>query len=252
MTIMLSASLGTTIAHAEVIGGANIRASFNGWLTPRTLPRSNLAPVSLHMKGTVRTSDGSEPPALKKVTIALNRHGKVSTKGLPLCRRSSIIATSTAQALAACHDALLGSGRFDAHIAIPTQAPFPARGQLFAFNSMRHDRHVILAHIFGMKPVPTSRVLILKFQRPGHGTFGTTLSMSLPEVAADWGHVTGFRLNLHRDYTYEGKQRSVINASCPAPKGFGSALFTAARGTYLLANGRQITRILTGTCRVRR
>jgi hypothetical protein len=238
-------------AQAEVDGGANVRVNFSAWLTPRALPRSEPAPVTLHLSGSLTTSDGREPPALRRVTVSINRYGRVSTKGVPACPRGALVATTTGQALTACRAALVGDGAFTAHIAIPEQAPFPSRGRVLALNSMRHGRPVVLAHIFGRDPVPTSQVLTMSFRRARRGRFGTTLSLTMPKVGDDWGHVTGFELNLHRRYRYRGRARSVISASCPAPNGFDSAVFAAARGTYFLADGRTINRVLTGSCRVR-
>lgn len=242
---------GATISQADVVGGANVRATFDGWITPKALPRAKPAPVALHLRGSLRTSDGKQPPQLRKIVFAINSHGIVSTAGLPVCRKSELVATTSAQALASCRDALIGEGRFNAHIAIPTQTPFPSRGRLLAFNSKHNGRKTILAHIFGTEPLPTVQVMTLTYQRPGKGTFGTTLALRVPEVGDDWGHVTGFSLNIQRRYTRGKRQRSVVSASCPAPRGFDSALFTAAKGTYYLADGRVITRVLTGTCKVR-
>jgi hypothetical protein len=252
--VALSASihLGGNPAGAEVFGGANVRASFDGWLTPHALPRSNLAPVALHMSGALSATEGNEPPQLQRVTIAINRNGRLFTTGLPICRQQAIEATTTKRALALCRGALVGGGIFTAHIGIPTQAPFPARGRMLAFNSVIHGRRVILAHIYGTRPVPTARVLVLNFLPRGTGTFGTTLSVMMPTLTEDWGYATGFQLTLQRRYDYRGQQRSFISASCPAPRGFGSALFAAAKGTYYLADGRQITRNLEGSCKVSR
>lgn len=241
----------STSANGEVFGGANVRASFNGWISPHALPRGSLIPVSLHMAGALSATEGQEPPQLQRLTIAINRNGRVSTAGLPTCRKNLIESSTTKQALAVCRPALVGSGTFTAHIGIPTEAPFPARGRMLAFNSVLHGKRVILAQIYGTEPVPTAQVLVLNFLRSGGGSFGTTLSVQLPTVTENWGYATGFQLTLHRSYNFHGRSRSFISASCPAPRGFGSALFTAAQGTYYLADGRAITRNLQGTCKVR-
>jgi hypothetical protein len=238
-------------AHAEVFGGVNVRASFNGWITPHALPRRSVIPVSLHMAGALSATEGREPPQLQRLTIAINRNGRVSTAGLPTCRLDLIRSTTTKQALSACRPALVGTGTFTAHIGIPTEAPFPARGRMLAFNSVLHGKRVILAQIYGTEPVPTAQVLVLNFLHSGGGSFGTTLSVQMPTLTENWGYATGFQLTLHRSYNVRGRNRSFISASCPAPRGFGSALFTAARGTYYLADGRAISRNLQGTCKVK-
>lgn len=251
IVVAVCAAFAGAVARAEVFGGSNVTATFHGWLTPHALPRGNLAPVALHMEGALSTTNGIEPPQLSRVTIAINRNGKLVTAGLPVCPKRLIEATSTAQALADCRDALVGGGIFTAHIAIPSQAAFPARGKMLAFNSVIAGRRVILAHIYGTDPVPTTQVLVLHFQRPDHGTFGTTLSVTMPAVAEHWGYATGFHLTLYRRYTYRHHLRSLISASCPAPRGFRVALFAAAKGTYYLADGRQVTRVLDGSCKVK-
>jgi len=45
---------------------------------------------------------------------------------------------------------------------------------------------------------------------------------------------------------------SLLSASCPAPKGIRKAPFKPARGTYHLAGGKTLTRVLSGTCEVGR
>ena len=243
--------LGVGLAQAGIFSGVNVRASFDGRLTPRALPRAGSAPVALQMKGALISTDEQEPPQLLRLAIAINRHGRVSTTGLPVCRVRSIEATTSEQALATCHKALVGAGRFTAHLAIPSQAPFPAEGKMLAFNSVLHGRRVVLAHIYGTDPVPTSQVLVMTYRHPGPGAFGTILSMRMPNLAVNWGYATGFKLTLHRRYTYRGRQRSFISASCPAPRGLSVALFAAAKGTYYLADGRTVSRVLDGTCTVR-
>jgi hypothetical protein len=246
---LLVAALGPA-ARADVIGGANVRVGFHGWLSPRQLPRHGTAPVALHVKGSVHLTHGGTPPDLDRVRIEVNRHAAISTAGLPACRPGPLLATTSKQALEACRPALIGDGLFRAHIAIPEQAPFPAHGRMLAFNSVSHGRHVILVHVFGRHPVPTGQVLTLSLRRAQGGTFGTVLSLKMPAVAAAWGHVTGFSLTLHRLYRFRGSRRSLISASCPAPSGFSSAVFPAARGTYFLGDGRTIRRLVSGTCHV--
>ncbi|HEX6987703.1 MAG TPA: hypothetical protein VF170_20150, partial [Planctomycetaceae bacterium] len=185
---IIVATLSVAIAEADVFGGANVRATFTGWLQPKTLPRTEQAPVALHLKGSLRTVDGGTPPQLERLTIAINRFGRVSTEGLPACQRRTLYARSTKEALARCRGSLVGTGRFRAFIAIPTQAPFPANGRVLAFFSREHGRRVILAHIYGRDPVPTANVLTLRFQRSDSPKYDTAMSLLMPDVGEDWGH----------------------------------------------------------------
>ena len=238
------------VARAEVVSGGNVRVSFRGWINPRTLPRAEPAPIALHIAGTVKPVGGRRPAALESVTVEINRHGVVSTHGLPVCPWRRLQSTTGEQALAICRDALVGTGSFTSHVDIPEQAPFPAVGRILAFNTRLHGRPSLAAHVFGKRPVPTSQVLPMSFRRAVHGQFGSRLDVEMPQVGPDWGYVTGFALTLERRYTFRGRRLSLLAANCPAPSGIREAPFKAARGTYHLAEGRTLTRVLSGTCEV--
>jgi hypothetical protein len=248
--LAVAAAAGAGLAGGAVFGGPNVRATFTGWLTPRSLPRAAGVPVSLHMRGQLEPREGHEPPQLRRIKIAINRHGRVSTWGLPACTPGRLDATDSKGALASCRGSLVGTGRFTAHVSVPEQSPFPAIGRVLAFNGVAAGHHVILAHIFGTDPVPTTQVLVMRFGHEHGGAFDTTLTSRMPEAAEKWGYATGFALTLDRRYTYRDRLRSVISANCPAPRGFTLAVFPAARATYELASGRTITRDLEGRCRV--
>ncbi|HEY5977038.1 MAG TPA: hypothetical protein VIT85_04200 [Solirubrobacterales bacterium] len=248
-TGMLAAAAGVA-AQAEVVTGGNARVSFHGRITPNVLPRVKPAPVALAVSGTVRPIGDGRPAGIRRVEIAINRHGVVSTRGLPTCKRRRVLSSTTGQALAACGDALVGSGHFRAHIDIPEQSPFPASGRMLAFNAVVGGRHVLLAHVFGTRPAPNSEVLVMRVRREESGQFGSTLIVKMPNVGNEWGYVTGFDLTLEREYRYRGRPRSFLSASCPAPEGVREAPFRAARGTFFLSEGKPVTQIVAGHCRV--
>ena len=87
------------------------------------LPRHTIAPISVGVLGTVKTLSGERPPALRKISIALNRNGHIDARGLPSCRIEELESASTAGALEACGDALVGSGDYAAATAFPDRNP---------------------------------------------------------------------------------------------------------------------------------
>lgn len=237
-------------AAADVVTGGNARVSFHGKITPRALPRGETAPITLRVAGSVKPFGGGRPAGIRRVEVAINRHGVVSTAGLPTCPRGQLISSTTKQALAACRDALVGVGHFSAHVDIPEQSPFPAAGKMLAFNAKVDGHRGLLAHVFGVKPVPNAEVLPMTVKEQKGGQFGSTLTVIMPQVGDDWGYVTGFDLTLQRDYRYRGHARSFLAASCPAPKGLKEVPFKAARGTFYLSEGNPVTETVSGHCRV--
>jgi hypothetical protein len=240
------------VAQADVVNGGNVSVSFRGWISPQTLPRSEVAPIALHFAGTVTPLEGQRPASLARVTVEINRHAVATTRGLPTCAWRRLLSTTSRRAMEICSDALIGTGHFSSHIDIPDQAPFPAEGRLLAFNSMKNGKPAVAAHVFGRDPVPTSEVLPMTFSRHGQGNFGPIVSVAMPNIGNEWGYVSGFDLTLKRRYRYRGRAMSVISASCPAPKDVHVAPFKAARGTFELAGGSTLTRTVSSTCKVGR
>jgi hypothetical protein len=249
--VLVLAGVGAATASGELIQQGNLQISFDGQITPKRLPRHGMAPVSVAMSAEIGTTDGSKPPQLQYITLEINRHGRLTPQGLPSCRRGQLAFATTHQALRRCRDALVGRGHVSAKIALPEQAPLPSEGELLAFNGHLHGHPVIYGHVYGATPLPITLVVPFAVARTG-GRFGTRLQAAMPQVAADWGYVTDFRMTLGRRYRAGGKRRSYLNAGCPAPKGFPGALFTLARGTYSFGDGRQLQSSLVRNCMVRR
>jgi hypothetical protein len=249
-TAALLCSALAVVTQAEVVQQGHLRVSFEGRLSPTTLPRSGAAPVSVSVGGKITTTDGASPPQLRRIAIAINRVGHLNRAGLPVCRLEQIQPSTTTGALEACPDSLVGKGRFSADVLLPDQAPFPSDGEIFAFNGTFRGRPAILAHVYGTEPAPTSYTLPFRIGR-GKGTFGTMLSVSLPNVTSEWGHVTGLSLTLGRRFTYRGQSRSYLTADCPAPAGFPGASFPFARASFGFSRGLTLDSTLVRNCRAK-
>jgi hypothetical protein len=234
-------------AAAEVTQKDGVRVAVDGSLAPRRLPRHGKAPISVDVSGRIGSTSPSGPPQLRTLQIAINREGRISSRGIPVCRLGRINPSTTKEAMAACGSSLVGEGHFSASVKLPRQSPFPSEGKILAFNGRLRGQPALLAHIYGTKPVPTSYVLPF-LVRPARGTFGTTLEASLPAVTGEWGFVTGISISLHRNFTFKGRRQSFLSAGCPAPAGFGAVAFPLLRTTFGFDGGLELTESLTRTC----
>jgi hypothetical protein len=241
---------GASLANAELVERGNLFVKFSGGIDPTALPRYEHAPISVRIDGTVRTLTGERPPALRFISIAINRGGRIETKGLPLCRRSEIEASTSARALKACGNALVGSGRYKAGVSFPEQEAFPLQGRILAFNARIEGRRAILAHIYGNNPYPNSRIFVFHI-RETHGTYGNVLTAALPKAINRNGYMKRIILNLRRDYVYKGKKHSYLAAACGAPSGSNLGVFPFVRVGMTFADGRKLASTLIRTCQVR-
>ncbi len=238
-------------ARGEVAQEGNVIVSFDGGISPRTLPRTEPAPVSVKIDSSFRSADGSDPPPqLREISIGINRGGKIFDYGLPTCQVSSIQPTTIQAARRICGGAIIGSGQVEVRIHLASQAPFTFTGPLLVFNAKpKGGERRILAQVYGIKP-PSAFVLPFKILKR-KGQFGTVIKTALPKSAQKWAYVTSFNMKLQRKYTYEGKRHSYVNASCSAPEGFPGAVYPFARAHFSFAGGNDVTTTLIRDCKVR-
>jgi hypothetical protein len=227
--------VGASFAQGAVIQDQGLRITVLSQIQPFKLPRVGTAPIAVFVSGHIATPSGEVPPQLQRMTIKVNRHGLLQSKGLPKCTPQEIEATSSNRALAVCGDALVGSGRFYATVVFPDQRPYPTRGRLLIFNGRVKGKPVLFAHIYTQNPFASSFVISFAIKHISQGPYGTELSASLPQALGNWGFVDRIKLTLKRKYTYGGQQLSYFNSGCPAPKGGKTASFSLAQASFSFA-----------------
>lgn len=243
------AAMAVAPAPAEVGQQAGIRVAFSGKLTPRALPRTGTAPVRVAVGARIVPVEGEPPPQLRRIEIEINRHGRLDRRGLPTCSYGELQPTTTADALRACGDALVGRGHFSSKVLLPEIAPFPSSAELDAFNGTYRGRPAILAHIYGTTPGPISYTIPFTISS-SHGEYGLKLSAPMPDFGSEWGYVTGLSLNLGRSFRSGGERRSYLAAGCPAPKGVSIGTFKFARVSFGFG-APTVSSTLLRSCRVR-
>jgi hypothetical protein len=240
------AALGA-LANAEVVQKGDIRVKFEGSLIPKALSRSGETPVRVAVGAKITALKASDPPRLRKISIAINSAGKFSLSALPVCTVRDIQPSTTQNALKACGPSLVGTGTFKAKVLLPQQASFPAGGKLYAFNGRYRGHPAILAHVYGTEPVPTSFTLPF-VMTTRKAELGTVLTASLAEATGRAGYITELSLELG---TSQGSGKTpYLSARCPAPQGFGAATFPFAKATLDFGD-RTLASTLTRNCEVR-
>lgn len=244
-------TVGVPIAPAEKVGSEGQVAAFNAKLSPSRLPRHRLAPVLIRTEGEFEATPENHLAQLKSLEVAVNRHGKLFTKGLPICRLNELVASTTKAALAACKGALVGHGRLRATSFFPEQPTAQFKATVLAFNGRRKGGGTrIFLHVHGSVPAPYTVVIPIEVRRT-RGTFGTSFFARMPGFARRWAYLTKFRFVIGRRFMAGGKEQSFLRASCPAPQGFDGAAFPFARATYRFLTTKTLRTTLVGDCHVR-
>lgn len=235
-------------SRAEVEQRDNLRVSFNADFVPHALPRFDPAPVKVQIEGKIATTDGSHPPALRRLEVEIHRNGKLSGEGLPVCRASALQSTSTQTAMARCGQSLVGRGSLSADVDLGRNVV--AAGKVLAFRSRRAGREVLLLHLFASVPVRFTLVVPLMISHRKSGQFGTVMRARIPRIGGIVS-VTEINLNIGRRYSFAGERRSYVSAACSAPTGSNLAIFPFARGNFRFEGHQAIRATLVRTCSVR-
>jgi hypothetical protein len=234
-----------------VVQGGGVRIAVLSQIKPYKLPRKAPAPIAVFLAGHLASAEGGIPPQLRRLQIEVNRHGLLRSRGLPVCRPAQVQPATTAQALRACGAALIGSGRFWAHIVLPEQGAYPTEGRLLIFNGRRYGRPVLLAQIYSHHPFDSGFLIEFSIRRIDRGAYGTELAASLPASLGEWGYLDRIKLTLRREYSYRSRRLSYFNAACPAPPGVERIPFPLARLRFDLAGGKRIGGVVEKSCGVR-
>jgi hypothetical protein len=251
LLVLLAAGMVVAPAAAEIVQKGDLVVSFQGSISPRTLPRKGTIPVGVTVAARIRRTDHGLPPSLRQISLQINRNGVLDRRGLPSCPIGRLQATDSNHALAACGAAQVGGGRVGGFVAFPEQRPLPFRSRALAFNGRLADgRPAILAHIYVPRPLPLTFVLAFSIERTP-GTFGTRLVATVPKRTRRLTHITRFVLRLHRTYRAGGERHSYLSAGCPAPPGFPGATFPLVRAGYRFDGEPPLATTLVRTCHVR-
>jgi hypothetical protein len=188
----------------------------NGGISPTKLPKHGIAPVTARIEGEVKTRDGSHPAALQDLEADVDRTIEVDAVGLPTCKENQLEASSSATAKKICGDAIVGSGTAEVEVAFPEQKPFRSTGPLLLFNGgVRGATTTVFLHAYVDVPAPTAVIVRATVTRIHEGRFGLRLKAHIPVVAGGAGSATAFDLKIGRRYSYKGRKKSFLSASCP-------------------------------------
>lgn len=195
---------GISIAKpVESVDGV-VETEFGGGFSPKTLPGEKPAPVAFFLWERIRTRDGSNPPALKKLRLVGDEHIEFDLKGRPICRssgRDQRLTTGDVQKQ--CGPSIVGTGRIEGGVVFLGERLIGFESDLLV---TKGSRSTLYAYADLSVPTPTLIVIPIEVKKIHRGRFGTEAVASLPTIAGGSGVVTFFKL---------GFKKGVLHATCP-------------------------------------
>lgn len=231
LALLVAAS---AFAKPKVVRVGNLFLRDNGGIFPTKLPKHKQVPIGAILNARIGTADGSHPPAVTSVIADFDKTIQVNAKGLPRCGKNQLVALPTTLAKRACRRSIVGSGEGEVEVAFPDQRPFSAKGPIVLFNGgVRKGTTLLFIHAYVAVPAPTAVIATVKITRIHRGHFGLHTVSRIPRIAGGSGSVTGFKLKIKRKFTYRGKRKSYLTASCPTGRYFAAGRVQFAEGTKL-------------------
>jgi hypothetical protein len=238
--------LGLLVAHA--VNAATVRVGTlvlraDGGFEPRLLPKRAFAPIRFQGYGEVKTTDGSQPPALTHVKLDFDRDGRLTTTGLPVCQPTELEAASPKQARRRCRGAIVGIGSLSADVPV-AGGRIALSSKLTLFNGPRQGGDpTVIMHAQAPAPVSETYVVTIPIERR-HGAWAYHAEFDVPPIAGGNGSLTYIEAKIGRHWRSGGVERSYVSARC-------SDYILQTQGYFSFADGNVIYGSVFKACRPR-
>jgi hypothetical protein len=233
VAILACAMLAEGAFGSAMVETRELRLKLNADFQPLNLPVHQFAPVRFEGYLDI-TKPGGEglPPTLKQVVVDFDRDGRLDVAGLPTCAPETISGASTEEARALCKGAMVGTGKLEALVALPS-GPVPTSSQLSLFNGPRQEGHpTVIVHARLNVPTTLTYAFVVPIEkRPGEFRYRTTFNV--PPLANGLAAITHIDIKVGRRYTAGGVKRSYVAARCSDHILRSHGIFTFTNGLVI-------------------
>lgn len=242
MLLIACVALLAGIGDAATVRVGRLVLRADGGFEPRLLPKRAFAPIRFQGYGEVKTTDGSQPPALTHVKLDFDRDGRLATTGLPVCQPTELESASPKQARGRCRGAIVGVGSIAADVPVAGSGRIDLTSKLTLFNGPRQggDPTVIL-HAQAPAPVSETYVVVIPIERR-HGAWAYHAEFDVPPIAGGSGSLTYIEAKIGRRWRSGGVERSYVSARC-------SDYILQTQGYFSFADGNVIYGSVFKACR---
>jgi hypothetical protein len=202
-------------AYALKIEIGKTMVSATAGISPRALPQRGNAPVEVESVTRIKSSDGSQPPALSEMTFIFDKHGSIDTRGLPVCTMAKLAGTTSQVARKRCAGAIVGEGVGKADVRLPGTPPVSISMPLTFFNAPAEGgRPSLIAHAYETMPAPKTLLVPFSIERIRQGRYGFRVEIEMPQIAGGYGAATLAQATVGKTWKRGGKTVGYTNARC--------------------------------------
>lgn len=200
-------------ANAALVKVGNLVLTADGGFTPRILPHASYAPINFEGNADLKAVDGSIPPPLQQIILDFDRDGRLTTAGIPICQPSQLQEVMPQEARGKCPNAIVGTGRAAAVIALGSQQIL-ASSPITLFNGPRLEgKPTVILHARTTTPAVQNFVITIPIEKRA-GAYRYRATIDLPPIAGGAGSLIHIEAKVGKRYRVGGKQRSYVAARC--------------------------------------
>jgi hypothetical protein len=213
-------------------------------ISPPALPAHGPTPVSITNTTRIKTTDGSQPGALKKLVFSFDKHGSLDTRGLATCTLAKLADTTPDLARKRCAGAIVGAGVGRANVRLPGQAPVEISTPITFFNAPpTGGKPSLIAHAYETIPEPKTLLVPIVVEQVKGGRYGYRVTIEMPEIAGGYGAATLAKATIGRTWKRGGRTVGYTNAYCAGGR-------LQVYGTLTFSDGSFFPGTLTSPCHV--
>jgi hypothetical protein len=230
VAILFACAIAAAVASATaMVETRELRLEVNAAFQPRDLPVHSFAPVQFEGSLEVSKPGGGEPSALRQIVLDFDRDGRLDVSGLATCAPESIAQASVEEARAICKGAIVGTGKIEALVALPS-GPVPTSSPLTLFNGPRLEgKPTVVIHARTTVPAEQTYAFTVPIEKR-RGEFRYRVTVDIPPLAGGLGAITSLSVKVGRRYSAGGVKRSYVAARC-------SDHILRSHGAFTFANG---------------
>jgi hypothetical protein len=211
----LAALLACASASALKIEIDKTVVSATATIFPRALPTRGNVPVQVSNVTRIKTTDGSQPPKLKRLIFGFDKNGTIDAKGLPVCTLAKLADTTTPVARKRCAGAIVGEGVGKADVRLPGLAPQEVTVPITFFNGPPvGGTPSLIGHAYETVPAPKTLLVPIPIERIHQGRYGYRVQIDLPEIAGGYGAATLVKATIGKTWKRGGQTVGYLNAHC--------------------------------------
>jgi hypothetical protein len=238
----LLAACGSAYALQVELAGTAVSTTIA--VTPRVLPAHGEAPVAITSITRLKSTDGSPPPALKRIVFVFDKNGSIDTRGLPTCSSAKLANTTPAQARKRCAGAIVGSGTGRAIVTMPGMPAVRINSPLTFFNAAPVGGNpTLIVHAYETVPSAQTILVPLTVERVKQGRYGYQVKVEFPEIAGGFGAATLAEATIDKTWERGGRTVGYANAACAGGR-------LQVQGAISLADGSFFPGTLVSPCHV--